>query len=318
MKGDTADERFMRRALQLAARGRFFASPNPMVGAVIVHNDRIIGEGYHRRVGGPHAEVNAVNSVADADRHLLPESTIYVTLEPCSHYGRTPPCALLLIENRFKRVVIGMSDPFGKVNGRGIAMLREAGIEVHVGCLERECADLNRHFITAHTHHRPYITLKWAQSADGYIGVPEKQIVFSTPLTSTKVHRLRALHDAIAVGARTVITDAPSLTTRLWDGRSPRVVIFDRHALIDADHELLAREGAIHLTDDEPLESQLLKLYDAGITSLLVEGGSSLLQGFIDAGLYDEVHIENSPITLADMPNAVKAPHGVEQNAQFH
>lgn len=289
----------MRRALQLAANGAGATSPNPMVGAVITHGDRIIGEGWHRRFGGPHAEVNAVRSVRPEDEHLLPESTIYVTLEPCSHYGKTPPCANLLIDKHFKRVVVGATDPNPKVAGRGIARIREAGIEVDTGLLEKECYDLNIKFMTAHTLHRPYITLKWAQSADGYMdddraqtGLPHR---FSNTLTSTTAHRMRALNDAIAVGAGTYLADNPSLTTRLYEGRDAKRIIFDAHNLASPN------ESWLHITENEPLDKVLSSLYsEHGITSLLVEGGAAVLRRFIDAGIWDEARVEVQPIELGE------------------
>ncbi len=290
----------MARALQLARAGRGHVSPNPMVGAVIVSADgRIIGEGWHRRFGQPNAEVNAVASVADADRHLLRSATIYVTLEPCSHYGKTPPCAKLLIECGIRRVVIASGDPNPKVSGRGIAMLRQAGIEVAQGLMADEAVALNRTFMNAHTLRRPFVTLKWAQSADGFMdhdradtGAPAR---FSTQLSSQLVHFRRACHDAIAVGAGTAIADRPRLDVRLIKGRSPRRVLFDRNNLLnDSGFD-------IHITDDEPLDHTLRRLYsDHGITSLLVEGGPSLLSGFIDSGLWDEAWVEVSGTRLAD------------------
>lgn len=199
------DEKLMRRAIQLARNGRMDTSPNPMVGCVIAVGDRIIGEGYHRRCGEGHAEVNAVASVTDPS--MLKEATAYVTLEPCSHYGKTPPCARLLIDKGLKRVVIGSGDPNAKVHGRGVAMLREAGIEVVTGVLEDECRAINPHFMTAFSADRPYVMLKWAQSADGYMDVKrdlgEPSFLFSTPLNRAIVHRLRATHDAIMVGRGT-------------------------------------------------------------------------------------------------------------------
>lgn len=304
----------MRRALQLACRGEGYVSPNPMVGAVIVCDGRIIGEGYHRRYGQAHAEVNAVESVAD--KSLLRRSTIYVTLEPCAHYGKTPPCAELLVRCGFRRVVIGTADPFAKVSGRGIAILREAGIEVTVGVLERECREINRKFMTAHLMHRPFVMLKWACSADGYIDRlrrrDEQPQTFSTPLTRQLVHQLRARFDAIAVGAGTVLADSPSLTVRDYAGRAPRPVVFDRHGITPADAAVM-RKGAICfcsaerpevgrdvevITDCNGLASQLSALYVRGITSLLVEGGAGLLDGFIKAGLWDEARIEIAPGAL--------------------
>ena len=275
----------MSRCLQLAKLGELHAAPNPMVGAVIVHDGRIIGEGWHRKCGQAHAEVNAVQSVSEADRPLLPESTIYVSLEPCSHWGKTPPCAKLLIECAFRRVVVGCIDPFAKVQGRGVQMLREAGIEVTVGVLEEECRRLNRKFFTMHTEHRPWITLKWAQSADGFIdrkrqsradGEPVK---FSSAWTQMLVHRMRATHQAILVGRRTMELDEPSLTTRRWAGDSPRRIV---------------------LTHDTDLHTLLAELYDQNVQSLLVEGGRQTLQSFIDADLWDEAHVETASMRLGD------------------
>ena len=304
-------ELFMRRCLQLARRGEMEAAPNPMVGAVIVHEGRIIGEGWHRKCGGPHAEVNAIASVSAGDMPLLPEATMYVSLEPCSHWGRTPPCAELLVQKGFRRVVVGCQDPFAKVQGRGISRLRAAGIEVIVGVLEDECRHLNRRFITFHTLHRPWITLKWAQSADGFIdrrrtsradGPPVR---FSNEWTQTLVHRLRATHQAILVGRRTWELDAPSLTTRLWPGPSPqRFVLTHGYGLLPAPARLeetldpsRTGEGS---GEGLPFPTLLAELHSRGIQSLLVEGGSQTLQNFIDADLWDEAYIEQSPITLGD------------------
>lgn len=317
MSFDNTDIRYMRRALELAAMGRGHVSPNPMVGAVIVDpSGRIIGEGYHHHYGGPHAEVCAVDSVADTDRALLGASTIYVTLEPCSHYGKTPPCAKLLIDIGIGRVVVGAGDPNPRVAGRGIAMLRDAGIEVAEGLLAHECCQLNRAFMTAHTMRRPYITLKWARSADGFMDHRrthgEDAARFSTPESRQLVHWRRACHDAIAVGAGTVLADNPSLDVRYIAGRSPRPVIFDRNKLINGDNCRIYNT-AIHITDcgkdcSMELSRTLARLYaDDGITSVLVEGGASLLSEFIDAGLYDDVYEEVAPVVLGERGN-VKAP----------
>ncbi len=294
-----ADYLYMRRALQLAANGRGHVSPNPMVGAVIVApGGRIIGEGWHRHYGGPHAEVNAINSVAAADRNLLHDSTIYVTLEPCSHYGKTPPCAKLLVDTGIGRVVVGAGDPNPRVAGRGIAMLRQAGIPVSEGLLADESRVLNKTFMTAHTLGRPFVTLKWAQSADGFMdrrrSADDDAVRFSTPLTSLIVHNRRAVHDAIAVGARTALLDRPRLDTRLIAGPSPRRVVFDRRCIaVDFD--------GIRITDDKPLLDVLGSLFtEHNITSLLVEGGASLLGEFIRVGLWDEAYVEVSPVVLGD------------------
>lgn len=304
----------MRRALELAAHGRGFVSPNPMVGAVITGPDgRIIGEGYHRRFGGPHAEVNAVQSVREADRSLLPQSTIYVTLEPCSHYGKTPPCAKLLCDIGIGRVVVGAPDPNPKVSGRGVSMLREAGIEVVEGVLADESRELNKTFMTAQTLRRPYVLLKWAQSSDGFMDHQRKPgegaARFSTPLGTAMVHSLRGQYDAIAVGAGTVLADNPRLDVRMVYGRSPRPVVFDRRKLVGDDNALFSplRNG-IHLTADRPLATQLESLFaDYGISSLLVEGGAGLLSEFIASGIWDEARVEVAPDPLGSQ-GRVPAP----------
>lgn len=286
----------MRRAIQLARNGELDASTNPMVGAVIVDkHGRVIGEGWHRRCGDGHAEVNAVASVAD--RSLLADATIYVTLEPCAHYGKTPPCAQLIIDCGIPRVIIGSVDPFAKVAGRGIAMLREAGVEVTTGCLEKECIALNPRFLTAHSTHRPFVTLKWAESADGYIDGK-----ISTPITSMLVHRERALHDAILVGSGTWIADHPRLDTRLYAGRSPLRVILDRRGRI----KLSAGEAEnTILLDCNSVGEVLSQLYERGVTSVLVEGGAGVLRSFIDSGLWDRIRIERGSTPIG---GRVKAP----------
>ncbi len=297
------DERYMRRALQLAAAGRGHTSPNPMVGAVITAPGRgIIGEGWHRRYGGPHAEVNAVRSVTDADRALLREATIYVTLEPCSHYGKTPPCALLLRECGFARVVVGAGDPNPKVAGRGIDMLREAGILVDTGLLADDCRELNKCFFTAHTHGRPFVTLKWAQSADGFIDGK-----ISTDQGALLVHARRRDADVIVVGARTVVADNPRLDVRHIDGPSPRPLVLDRrNILAGSDYELLKKPETLHITDGRSLSELLSSLYrDYGYISVLVEGGAAVLGEFMAAGLWDEAYVECSPHSIK---GKVKAP----------
>jgi len=292
--------KYMQRCIQLAKCGAMGAPPNPMVGAVIVHNDTIIGEGYHRRCGGPHAEVNAIRSVRDES--LLKESTIYVSLEPCSHYGKTPPCADLIIEKQIPRVVVGCMDPFAKVNGQGIRKLRDAGIEVVVGVLEKECLELNSRFITFQQQHRPWVTLKWAQSEDGFVDVDrqadEQPAKFSSPFTQTLVHRMRAMHQAIIVGTKTVLMDNPTLTTRLWDGPDPLRVTIDRKGVLPDSVHLKDGKVPTVIYNNGDLKQILDDLYKRGIQSLMVEGGPQLLQHFIDAGLWDEARVEIAPITL--------------------
>lgn len=303
----------MQRCIQLAKCGAMGAPPNPMVGAVIVHEGKIIGEGYHRRCGGPHAEVNAIRSVRDES--LLKDSTIYVSLEPCSHYGKTPPCADLIIEKQIPRVVVGCLDPFAKVNGQGIRKLRDAGIEVEVGVLEKECMELNKRFITFHRQHRPFVTLKWAQSEDGFIDAERSEsaepVKFSTTFTLTLVHRMRAMHQAIMVGTRTVLMDNPTLTTRLWEGPDPLRVTIDRHRVLPESVHLKDGKVPTVIYDTGNLREILGDLYKRGIQSLMVEGGGRLLQHFIDEGLWDEARVEIAPFALS---RGVPAPKIMEEN----
>lgn len=296
------DIKFMRRCIQLAKCGEAGAAPNPMVGAVVVCDGRIIGEGFHRKCGGPHAEVNAIGSVEE--KHLLSRSTIYVSLEPCSHYGKTPPCTELIIRNRIPRVVVGCTDPFAKVNGQGIKQLQEAGCEVLVGVLEKECQELNRRFFTFHQKHRPWITLKWAQSKDGFIDrlrkAGEEPTHFSNALTQTLVHRLRARNQAILVGTRTAFLDDPTLTTRLWSGPNPLRLTIDRQSILPPTLHLKDGSTPTVIYSQESLQEIMDDLYNRGIQSLLVEGGAKLLQSFIDAGLWDEARIETAPFCLGE------------------
>ena len=295
-----------------------------MVGAVIVCDGRIIGEGYHIRCGEAHAEVNAIRSVKDES--LLQRSTIYVSLEPCSHYGKTPPCADLIIEKQIPRIVIGCQDPFSKVAGRGIQKLRDAGREVIVGVLEKECQHLIRRFITFNTLHRPFITLKWAESADHFIDIERtngKPVILSSPLSSMLVHKKRAEADAIMVGRRTALLDNPSLTVRNWYGHNPIRIVLDRSLSLPNDLQIFdgdiptliftekkrsEEKNITYITIDfshNPLIQIMEELYQRKIQSLLVEGGSQLLQSFIDNGLWDEAFIEKCPSRLY---SGVKAP----------
>lgn len=278
----------MLRCLQLAAKGRGYVAPNPMVGAVVVHKDLIIGEGYHRACGQAHAEVNAIASVRD--QRLLEDSTLYVNLEPCSHHGKTPPCADLIIGKKIPRVVIGTRDPFPKVSGGGIRRLEQAGVELITGVLEAECNELNKRFFTFHSKKRPYIILKWAQSADGYmdrhrqVGDGQLPVVFSDDYTRLLVHKMRAEESGIIVGKNTALLDSPQLTTRYWCGESPRRLIAD---------------------SGESLSQLMERLYGDQVQSLIVEGGAKLLAGFIEAGLWDEARVEHSEVLLGA---GVKAP----------
>ncbi len=300
MNGKETDEKYMRRALQLAASGAGHVSPNPMVGAVIVAGGRVIGEGYHRRCGGPHAEMEAVRSVREADRPLIAGATVYVTLEPCSHYGKTPPCARMLVEKHVGRVVVGASDPNPLVAGKGVAMLREAGIEVSEGVLEEECVEINRRFMTAFTKRRPWIQLKWAQSADGFIGGLDTEgkpvpIWLSNPLTKVLMHRERSMADAILVGTNTVISDNPRLTNRLWPGAQPVKMTFASERL-PKDARILGQSPLLIPRGMELEEALRWLREEHGVTSLMVEGGAETLRRFIEKGLFDEVRIERSAL----------------------
>lgn len=307
------DIKFMRRCLDLASGAEGLTYPNPMVGSVVVWNGRIIGEGYHVMAGGPHAEVIAINEVKDKIK--LKESVLYVTLEPCSHFGRTPPCADYIIENSIPRVVIGTIDPNDKVSGRGLAKLREAGCMVTTGVCEEECRHLNRRFFTFHEKRRPYITLKWAQSADGYIDmvraehqVPNPNWITGKPERSL-VHKWRSEEQAILVGAGTVRADDPRLNVRDWTGTDPLRLILSRSARIDAGSSMLKQEGKtivftasseaeipgaeiILINNRKDAGSQIADyLFSSGIQSLFIEGGAMVLRHFIDLGLWDESRI---------------------------
>lgn len=316
------DEKYMHRCIELAQRGRMSTMPNPMVGAVIVHQGRIIGEGYHIRPGEGHAEVNAVASVKEADRHLLTSSTIYVSLEPCSHYGKTPPCADLIIRTGIPRVVVGCVDPFAQVQGRGIQKLRDAGCEVITGVLERECQQLNHVFMTFHSKKRPYVILKWAQSSDGYLDRDRKDrseapLRLSSSLSSLFTHQRRAFAKAILIGTRTAQLDNPSLTCRNYSGPDPIRVVIDRD--LKLEDSLRIFDGTVltivfysseipndrHLSGVEyesvdfskDIIPQILDiLHSRGIQSLLVEGGARTHLSFLESGLWDEVQVEESPV----------------------
>jgi len=288
----------MRRCLQLAACGRGFVAPNPMVGAVIVYNNKIIGEGFHAQYGGPHAEVQAIASVKD--KTLLKNSTLYVNLEPCSHYGKTPPCVDLILEKQIPRVIIGHEDPFPEVSGRGIKKLREAGVETLCGVLEEECKELNKRYLTYMFQHRPYIILKWAQSSDGFIdrhrdeNDGKKPVKFSNSFTQMLVHKTRAEESAIMVGTRTLRLDKPALTVRYWNGNNPERVIAD---------------------SKQPLQQQVKTLYERKIQSLMVEGGAKLLQSFLNENLWDEIHVEVASFPLKEGV-AAPIPKGTLQSVQ--
>lgn len=326
----THDEKFMQRSIQIAKNGLGTTAPNPMVGAVITHDNIIIGEGYTSPYGGPHAEVNAINSVNE--KSLLTKATLYVTLEPCSHFGKTPPCADLIIENNIPRVVIGLKDPHQKVAGKGIKKLKDAGCDVTVGVLETVCAEHHKRFLTYHIQKRPYIILKWAETADGFIA-PTSTMRKSNPepywitgnVARQLVHKWRSEEQAILVGTQTVLEDNPKLNVRQWTGKSPIRIILDRRLNIPEDaHVLNGKHRTIVFTsttnnvqhkknveyigidfNNSNVKELCSALYDLNIQSVIIEGGAKTLQHFIDAKLWDEARIFKGP---SNFTKGIKAP----------
>ncbi len=300
----------MFRCLELAAAGKGNVAPNPMVGSVLVHNNTIIGEGYHQQYGQAHAEVNCINSVQEADKHLIQKSTLYVSLEPCSHFGKTPPCSDLIIASNINKVVVGCRDSYVEVNGKGIEKLIQNGIDVTVGVLENDCKNLNKRFFTFHTQKRPYIILKWAETANGKIATNTTERLFiSNDFSNRLVHKWRHEEAAILVGTNTAFVDNPSLTNRLWYGKSPIRLVIDKHLQLPTSLHLFNQQeltivfNFIKQSTQENLTYYLLNstdnlvkqmldaCYQLHIQSILVEGGSKLLQSFIDGGLWDEARI---------------------------
>ncbi len=319
---------YMHRCLELAQLGAGSVSPNPMVGAVIVFNSKIIGEGYTSPYGGPHAEVNAVQQVmqryGENAKKVLRESTFYVSLEPCAHFGKTPPCANMIADLKPTKVYIACLDPFSKVNGKGVEILRAAGIEVEIGLLENEAVWLNRRFFTRIGQFRPYVILKWAQSKDGFIGQENKQIWLSNAASQQLVHRWRAEEDAILVGTKTAIVDNPSLTVRHWQGKNPLRILLDKDLVIPLDANILNGQADTIVFNAKKTEWKgnvkyielenyslylpqniLYQLYLMDVQSIIIEGGTATLQMFIDAGLWDEARVFESEIKLF---NGVVAP----------
>jgi diaminohydroxyphosphoribosylaminopyrimidine deaminase/5-amino-6-(5-phosphoribosylamino)uracil reductase len=314
----------MKRALEIALRGAFQAVPNPSVGCVIVYQDRIIGEGFTSSYGGEHAEINALQSVRPEDKKLLCFSSVYVTLEPCAHYGKTPPCAIGLVNEKVKTVFIGVLDPNPKVSGKGVSLLVEAGITTHIGILEKECRHHHRHFLKSTLSKRSYVTLKWAESADGYVAPPsvalEQQNItwISNTWSQQFAHKLRAQHAAILIGSRTYFIDQPNLTNRQWAGKSPyrfiitrdadRFISLSRNSLQDfgileisatqQQSALQAKNNSTNIIRAKNLYKALEQLYSAGFQSLLIEGGSNTLQSFIDSKAWDEAVVFKSSKNL--------------------
>lgn len=317
----------MNRCIELAKLGKGKVSPNPMVGAVVVYNNKIIGEGYHEFYGGPHAEVNAINQVKD--KSLLKKSTIYVSLEPCAHTGKTPPCADLIVKHNINRVVIGMVDPFAKVNGLGIKRIKENGAEVSTGVLNKECIEINPEFITFHTKKRPYIVLKWAQTKDGFIDIARTPESKQEPNWITNeacralVHKWRSENSSILIGTNTALCDNPKLDVRTWSGKSPLRIVFDRTLRLPQTLSLFDKKQATIVINEKknelnqlleyvkiPFDNNFLKnfnqmLYDRNISSVFVEGGLGILNLFIENNCWDEARVFTGNILFN---NGVVAP----------
>ena len=324
---------FMRRCLELAKQGAGYVAPNPMVGAVLVQDGKIIGEGFHQQYGGPHAEVNCINSVREQDKYKISSSVLYVSLEPCSHFGKTPPCSDLIIANKIPEVVIGCRDPFKEVDGKGIEKLKIAGVTVTVGILEKKCRQLNKRFFTFHTKHRPYIILKWAETADGKIaGDGTTRLLISNEQTNRLVHKWRSEEASILVGTNTALLDDPELTTRNWPGPSPVRLVVDMDLKLPAPLKIfndkqrtvifnkIKHEEKDHLiyyqvTEDVNLVNQIVNaLYQMKIQSVIVEGGARLLQSFIDEEMWDEARIIKNEELIIN--NGLAAPELEIKNAK--
>lgn len=320
-------EIYIKRCIELARKALGNTYPNPLVGSVIVHNGLIIGEGFHEKAGENHAEINAVNSVKN--KALLKESTIYVSLEPCAHFGKTPPCANKIIETGFKKVVIGTLDSHEKVNGKGKKMIENARIEVISGVLETECQELNKRFFTFHQKKRPFIILKWAESRDGFLDKDFKPTQIGNSLTKQFVHQLRSEEHAILVGTNTALTDNPGLTTREFTGRNPVRILIDFDLKVPENFNIYNNEAPtlvfngvkdseesnikfIKIEKENFLENLMQKIYENQIQSVIVEGGSFTLQQFIDAEIWDEaIIIKNENLKLT---NGTKAPEFHHEN----
>jgi len=309
----TTDINFMKHCLELARKGAGQVAPNPMVGCVVVHNGKIVGEGFHEKYGEAHAEVNAIRAVKNQD--LLKESTLYVTLEPCAHHGKTPPCSDLIVYKQIPKVVIGTIDPFAEVAGKGIEKMKRAGIDVSLGILENECRELNKRFFTFHQKKRPYIFLKWAQTLDGFIDIDRTEEYFGEPTWITgpeallRVHQIRAEENAIMIGTNTAEKDDPTLTVRHCKGTNPLRIVLDRNLRLSSDLKIFNTESDtiiinsvknekranlefVHVDYSKNILPQIMEtLYQKEKLSLIVEGGHSLLQSFIDSGLWDEAHV---------------------------
>ncbi len=316
--------KYIQRCFELAVKGMGNVAPNPLVGSVIVHQGRIIGEGYHELYGTHHAEVNAVNSVKEKDRHLLKEATLYVNLEPCAHFGRTPPCADLIVKHQIPNVVIACQDPFEKVAGKGIQKLKDAGINVTLGVLEKEAQELNKRFFTFFIKKRPYIILKWAQTQDGFFAKKDgQQHWISNKIAKRLTHKWRTEEQAIMVGTHTAKVDNPQLTARLWKGQNPLRIVLDKNLRLKDDLHIydenaptwVFTEGTPRLPqhrqatfNDELLEHILMELFKQNIQSVIVEGGKTLLESFLAKDLWDEARIFTGNVYFRDGIQAPKLP----------
>ena len=307
-------EKYIKRCIELAKNGLGTTYPNPLVGSVIVYNNEIIGEGWHQKAGEPHAEVNAIHSVKD--KSLLSKATIYVSLEPCSHFGKTPPCCDLIIANKIPNVVIGTIDPFAKVAGNGIKKLLEAEKKVTIGILEDECNELNKRFFTFHTKKRPYIILKWAESLDGFIAPLSKQkkepVWITNEFSRQLVHKWRSEEQAILVGTNTVVEDNPSLTVRDWTGNNPIRIVLDQNNRISKENPIFDNQAkTLSISEDtinfnKTIATEIADfLFKNEIQSVIIEGGSKTLQTFFDANIWDEARVFKGPISFK---NGTRAP----------
>jgi len=335
----------MYRCLELAKQGISYVAPNPMVGAVLVYNGKIIGEGFHQKYGGPHAEVNCINSVREQDKDKISGSVLYVSLEPCSHFGKTPPCTDLIITNKILEVIIGCRNPFKEVDGKGIEKLKATGVKVIYGILEKECQQLNKRFFTFHTKHRPYIILKWAETGDGFISTSPQpspkerafedsantRLLISNEQTNRLVHKWRSEEASILVGTNTALLDDPELTTRNWNGPSPIRLVVDMDLKLPSTlktfndkqrtiifntlkHEEQDNLVYYQVTEDVSLVHQIVNaLYQLSIQSVIVEGGARLLQSFIDEEMWDEARIIKNEELIIN--NGLAAPELEIKNA---
>ena len=329
-------EKYMQRCIALARRGLGAVAPNPMVGAVLVYEDQIIGEGWHAKDGEAHAEVNCLQSVDATNTDKIPKATLFVSLEPCAHYGKTPPCTNLIIQRKIQRVVVGCVDPFKEVAGKGINQLRDAGVEVIVGVLEKECIDLNKRFFTYHEKKRPYVILKWAQTADKKIAVDTgKRLYISGEATNKFVHQWRSEEQAILIGANTALYDNPKLTVRLVAGDNPIRLLIDPNlktpitqdlftdnnkTVVYNFHQKMRKDNLyyVELNKEKKMIPQILAdCYERGIQSILVEGGAYTIQQFINEGIWDQARvIENNSLAIGDGLAAPTLSHYILQHQE--